>query len=228
MKLSQLMLAIFLIPATHAEARPMTRAELLLSSEETRELATPGTNSLRMSTQGLDSTEKPDSLLTDLFLIGEKIWKIVEDGKPVSNFESQKADVVPRNAGNWENLSGWQPQTFRRFERVLKNGFGNPILTFRYRVVYQWGGQHEGRGRYLMGISVIPEVIEVGWGWNFQVSVSIPTIYNSGTSGDPLAAAQIVITTKLQSPLTSLQTSETYEVRGDGTFRNLQTPPIAQ
>jgi hypothetical protein len=157
-----------------------------------------------------------------LVLLGQKIWKIVEAGKPVSNFAAQRADVLPQGIAQWQSLAGWQVPMSKRFERVIKNKWGVNVVTFRYRILYNWGGNLNGKGAYLMGVTVYPEIVDVAWGWSFDATVSIPTITNAGTTTNPTAAAELLVSSKVRTPLTSLDNTESYYVRGDGAFVDLQ------
>jgi hypothetical protein len=168
------------------------------------------------------SLDEAAVILDKLILLGQKIWKIVEAGKPVSNFAAQRADVLPQGVTQWQSLAGWQVPMSKRYERVIKNKWGEEVVTFRYRILYNWGGSVKGKGAYLMGVTVYPEIVNVAWGWSFDATVSIPTITNAGTTANPTAAAEILVSSKVRTPLTSLDNTESYYVRGDGAFVDLQ------
>jgi len=168
------------------------------------------------------SIDEAAVILDKLILLGQKIWKIVEAGKPVSNFAAQRADVLPQGIAQWQSLAGWQVPMSKRYERVIKNKWGVDVVTFRYRIIYNYGGNLNGKGAYLMGVTVYPEIVDVAWGWSFDATVSIPTITNAGTTQSPTAAAELLISSRIRTPLTSLDNSESYYVRGDGSFVDLQ------
>ena len=62
----------------------------------------------------------------------------------------------------------------------------------------------------------------IAWGWSFDATASIPTITNSGTTDNPVAAAELLISSQVRTVLSHLDNSESYYVRGDGKFVDLQ------
>ncbi|MEN9722634.1 MAG: hypothetical protein RJB38_620 [Pseudomonadota bacterium] len=198
-----------------------------VGSDSTRELAVSAFD--RIAPMGAPTEEVPGTevdqasvIFDKLVLLGQKFWKLVEGGKPIANFSSQRADVLPQGIEKWQDLSGWQVPVSKRFERVIQNKLGINVVTFRYRVIYNWGGSVNGKGAYLMGVTVYPEVINVAWGWNLDAQVTIPTISNAGTSENPKAGVELLISSKVRTPMTLIDNSESYYVRGDGLFANLQ------
>lgn len=161
-------------------------------------------------------------ILDKIILLGKKVWNIVEAGKPVANFTSARADLLPQGITTWQQLGGWQVPVSRRYERKIQNKFGASVVHFRYRIIYTWGGNLNGKGLYLMGITVYPEIVDVAWGWKFDAKASIPTVANAGSSAFPTAAAEVLISSQIRTPLTHLDNTESYYVRGDGYFVDLQ------
>ncbi|MBU6374562.1 MAG: hypothetical protein KGQ59_01070 [Bdellovibrionales bacterium] len=206
-----------------AYARSAPDAEYLIGSDVTIELPTRPSDRLT----GGDSTSEESFgealiVLDRLIVVGEKIWKIVEAGRPVASFSTQRVNVLPYGVSKWQELSGWQTPKSRRFERKIKNKYGADVVTFRYRMVYTYGGNVNGQGAYLMGVSVYPEIIDVAWGWTFDASAAIAAVSNAGTREDPIAAAELLISSRVKTTLTHLENSESYYLRGDGSFVDLQ------
>jgi len=53
------------------------------------------------------------------------------------------------------------------------------VVDFTFRVVFLYGGNYQGKGKYLTGITVIPSNVDVMWGYKFDCKVSIPDTVNS-------------------------------------------------
>ena len=219
-------LALALWSNAYAFASPATKTTdpyFLVGSDQTTELAvspievTPDADWEVMT--GIGETI---IILDRLITLGEKVWKIVEAGRPTANFSNQRVDVVPQGINRWQELSGWQIPVSKRYERKIKNHYGADVVTFRYRIIYNYGGSYNGQGAYLMGVTVYPEVVEVAWGWSFDATASVPTFANAGNSENPVAAAELLISSRVRTTLTHLENSESYYVRGDGTFIDLQ------
>lgn len=215
---------IFGLVLNHAAlAAPTEDAYFAVESDKTTELPVVPMKLMEAAEGDIGTSVDETAVIFDkLVLFGQKIWKIVEAGKPVANFSTQRADILPQGTKEWQTLSGWQYPTSKRFERVIRNKWGADVVTFRYRIVYNWGGSLNGKGAYLMGVTVYPEVVNVAWGWSFNATASIPTIMNAGTTENPTAAAEILISSSVRTPLTSLDNTESYYVRGDGAFADLQ------
>jgi hypothetical protein len=167
---------------------------------------------------GLDEAEV---VLDQMIRIGEKIYKIVDQGRPVYNYSLERTNVVPKGMKDWSELQGWLSPVTKRYERKIKNAYGITVVYMRYRIEFTPGGSYNGRGRYLQAISILPEKVEVAWGYTLDVTVSVPAIANAGTSRDPIAAAQVLIDSKISTVLKSGEYSESYFVRGDGMFKAL-------
>jgi len=215
---------IFGFALNHAAiAAPAENDYFAVGSDTTTELAvTPLEMAPALDGEIGTSVDETSVILDKLVLLGQKIWKIVEAGRPVGNFASQRADVLPQGISQWQSLAGWEIPVSKRYERSIKNKLGGSVVTFRYRVIYNWGGSLNGKGAYLMGITVYPEIVDVAWGWSFDATASVPTITNAGSSENPTAAAEVLVSSKVRTPLTHLDNTESYYVRGDGTFVDLQ------
>jgi hypothetical protein len=67
---------------------------------------------------------------------------------------------------------------------------------------------------------VIPKKVDVLWGYNLDVNVDIPNIYNVATPENPLAAITIDVNYKVSTILRSTAYTKSFEVRGDGSIRS--------
>jgi len=226
MKKTMVALFLGLLLNTKTFAAPAADARYFeIASDTTSELSSEmGPLSLieENSTSAATDIEEASVIFEKMILIGEKIWKIVEAGKPVANFSAQRVDVLPQGVSKWQDLAGWQIPVSKRYERVIKNKWGSSVVTFRYRIIYNYGGNFNGQGSYLMGVTVYPEVVDVAWGWSFDATASIPTIANAGSTKNPVAAAEVLISSKIRTPLAHLDNTESYYVRADGAFVDLQ------
>ena len=221
---SALVLTFALQSAAQAATVPQNDY-FVVGSDATTELETSiGSLQLLDDASGSTSAEIDEATVVadKLILLGQKLWKFVEAGKPVANFSSQRADIVPQGIAQWQDLAGWQIPVSKRYERVIKNKWGAQVVTFRYRIIYNYGGNFNGQGSYLMGVTVYPEVVDVAWGWSFDATASIPTIANAGSTKNPVAAAEVLISSKIRTPLAHLDNTESYYVRADGAFVDLQ------
>lgn len=166
--------------------------------------------------------DEAEVIIDQIIRIGTKIYKIVEAGKPVYNYSTCRTDVVPQGITNWMQLSNWQTPLSKRYERTIKNGYGMTVVYLRYRIEYTPGGSYNGKGRFLQAVTILPESVYVAWGYNMDVTVSVPSVSNAGSSTNPVAAAQLLIDSKVSTIINTSQNTESYYVRGDGMFKSMQ------
>lgn len=166
--------------------------------------------------------DKVEVIINQIIRIGSKIYKIVEAGKPVYSYSTCRTDVVPQGISNWMQLSNWQTPMSRRYERTIKNAYGMTVVYLRYRIEYTPGGSYNGKGRFLQAVTILPESVYVAWGYNMDVTVSVPSVSNAGSSTSPIAAAQLLIASNVSTIINTSQNTESYYVRGDGVFKSMQ------
>lgn len=154
-----------------------------------------------------------------LIALGERIWKIVEKGRPVVTTNFQPISVLPKTIdplGTFYDMEDWRAPLTKRYNLTFKNGFGSKVIDFTFYVIYQYGGSYEGAGKYLTGIQIVPENLGVSWGFKFDAQSTLMTISNRGSKSNPVAAATFLLTCTSSSPLKEIRTSATFHVTGDG------------
>jgi hypothetical protein len=165
--------------------------------------------------------DEVEVILDQLIRIGQKIYKIVDAGKPVYNSTVHRTDVVPKGITEWQQLTGWQTPVSKSYEWSLKNLYGMNVITLRYRILFTPGGRYENRGEYLQNVTIIPEYVYVAWGYSLDAVASIPSITNAGSTTNPVAGAELLIDATVKTPLNTARMSASYYVRGDGLFKAL-------
>jgi hypothetical protein len=153
--------------------------------------------------------------------LGKEVWQVVVDNKPVVNVKTDKMDVLPEGSSSWLSVHGWKRPRSRLYRVTYRNLLGLKVVSFTYRVLYTYGGNQNGVGHYLANVSVIPSNISVAWGFKFALTAGIPNVHNAGTSNDPVAAAEVMVSWNIDTPLTHREESELYYVKGDGEFSEL-------
>ncbi|AYF44644.1 hypothetical protein BALOs_1644 [Halobacteriovorax sp. BALOs_7] len=158
--------------------------------------------------------------------LGQKIWKIVEAGKPVSNSSFAKAISVIPNMDDpnstFSSMSNWKMPIVRSFKVTYKNGFGSEVISFVYTVAFQYGGKYEGKGAYLTGLFVTASNISVSWGFNFNASSEVISIANQGSLDSPIASAMIKVNYKASSVLRSIDENDLFFVNGQGMLQRMR------
>jgi hypothetical protein len=135
-----------------------------------------------------------DLSLDTILTVGEKVWSLIEAGKPVVNLNMPPAvAALPRGLQCWTDLEGWQPTHTETYEVSYKNGFGMEVVKFQFRLAYTPGGSIGGHGKYLANVSVVPAQVNVLWGYSFDAGVTVADAVNLGTSVDPVAGMQLTV-----------------------------------
>ena len=153
--------------------------------------------------------------ITDrLIAIGQKIWKIVESGKPVQDISGviPSVSVLPRgleDGGSLYDMFGWSEPIVKSFNLDYKNAVGATVITLRFSVMMQYGGTDGKGGVYLSGVSIVPDQVKVAWGWDFNAQTRLINITNRGTAENPIAAA----TLELAYQVKNAETNESKRIR---------------
>jgi hypothetical protein len=158
-----------------------------------------------------------------LIALGKKVWTIVEAGKPVVNSDfAPSVSVLPQsknpNAAFYD-MENWSSPRTKSYKVTYTNGFGMNVVVFEYGVVYQYGGQLDGKGKYLTAVDLVPMNVEVAWGYSFDAKSTLVNISNVGSKDSPVAAARLKLSYTVSTVLKSSQTSVGFYVQGDGQFQ---------
>lgn len=154
--------------------------------------------------------------LNSIIAVGEKVWKMIEAGRPVVGFKAPVVHALPYNTICWHQLEMWQAPRSSLWEITYKNKFGVKVVSFRFRVSYTPGGQYDSRGLYLANVTVMPASIDVSWGFDFNAEVQVGRAMNLGTRDNPHAGLQIMVMWNVKSIVKESLASESFFVQGDG------------
>lgn len=158
-------------------------------------------------------------LIDQVVNLGQKIWTIVEKGRPVFAVKTQSASAVPEGVRSWNQLSGWKPSKSASFKISYENGFGMDVIEFSYRVMFTYGGSVNGRGLYVTGATIIPAELSVAWGYKFNSDVTIPTVVNIGSSESPVGGIQMNVNWEVDTVIKHHQQTSSYFVDGLGRLK---------
>ncbi|HEX4048052.1 MAG TPA: hypothetical protein VH309_09475, partial [Elusimicrobiota bacterium] len=168
--------------------------------------------------------------LDQIINIGQKLWTIVADNKPVVDVKTQYATALPKGVTGWQDISGWRPPEGTIYELTAKNAYGMKMINLRYQVLRTYGGSYDGKGKYLTAVTVEPLLVEVGWGYHFSMSASVPdtSIVNVGTSQDPVAGMMATLNWHISTVIKDSQGQGEYFLQGDGAYKEVGGPFSSQ
>lgn len=156
--------------------------------------------------------------------IGQKIWTVVEKGKPISNYTNLKATALPENATKWDQLENWQKPRSKIIGITYKNAYGIEVVRFIYRIVFLYGGSARGVGQYIGYAAVEPLEITVAYMYTFNARASVDAVYNMGSSQNPLAGMILNINWTVETVLKKSTMTHSYVLDGTGI---ITTPAVA-
>lgn len=201
--------------------------QFVLASVEIESINTPIYEKESYSLPDLNNDLGQIIIMTDkLVALGEKIWKIIEAGKPVINTTglTPNISVLPKGiteAASFETMFGWSDPKVARYRASYKNLYGVEVIHFEFSVMMQYGGTDGKGGKYLTSISIFPGTIYAAWGWNFNASSSLISITNKGTALAPVAGANLELSYDVMTPINTTKNKIRFHLDGNGTMMRL-------
>lgn len=181
-----------------------------------------GVDGIGVNSEDAISLDEANIFLDVIINMGQKIWNIVEAGRPVVNIRTDMANALPQGLFCWAHLSGWTPTQSKVYRVTYENLYGIEVVDFAFRVVYTTGGNLNGKGKYITNTTVIPAMLNVAWGYTFNALTEVPTVFNSGTKEDPVAGMQLNIKWQINTVLLHNEQTEVFYVGGDGALKHLE------
>ena len=164
--------------------------------------------------------------LDSIINTAQKVWAIVEANQPIANIETKYATAYPEGVTSAAQLSGWSKPISHTYGFSAQNGFGSTMINSQYKVIFTYGGNYKGKGKYLTAIAVIPVINMVGSGYKFSMAADAPdsTLMNVGTDTDPVAAIQLKLAWKITTVLKEDNGTSMYYMQGDGDYEEMASP----
>lgn len=155
-----------------------------------------------------------------LIAFGKEIYKIVDAGKPIVTIESKPVQVLPLGQGeqviNATDLTSWKAPKVKKFRVETKNYLGVSPVVFEFMVIFSYGGQFEGKGRYITGAQIRPIFVDVKWGYKFDAAFKVQTIVNEGSVDFPIAGAVLELDSSIATILQEQKASQLFYINGEG------------
>ena len=113
-------------------------------------------------------------------------------------------------------LHGWNPPLVRKYKVETKNYLGMKPVSFEFMLIYSYGGQNEGKGRYITGAQLKPTSVNVKWGYSLDVEFKLQSIVNQGSFENPVAGAVLMLDYKIKTVLQEQSQNKTFYINGAG------------
>lgn len=185
----------------------------------------PAADSAHTPTFGeqMNNASQVVGLIDQIVNLVDKIFGIIAKNQPVVNINVNYANAVPYGVSHWTQLQGWKTPAVRRYAFYAKNLYGMKVVDVEYQVHYTYGGNLNGKGKFLTGVTVEPIKVNTSWGYTVDMTAEVPdsTIANVGTAENPIAAMQVQLRYSIHTIIKDVQERQIYYVRGDGQFKSL-------
>ncbi|MEN0058152.1 MAG: hypothetical protein AAGB31_04910 [Bdellovibrio sp.] len=178
-------------------------------------------NSTQVS-EAVNPLNAVELIVDQIINIGKKIFAVVNAGRPVVNVQLDTANALPRGLTCWSDLTGWNIPHSKVYNVQYENGLGMTVVDFSYRVSFTAGGSADGVGQYITNATFMPANVSVGWGFTFDATAAIPSVFNTGSKQNPVAGMQMNMEWKVTSPVAYEQGTESYFVSGQNKLIQLQ------
>ncbi|MBP7795247.1 MAG: hypothetical protein KA059_00500 [Elusimicrobiales bacterium] len=175
---------------------------------------------------GLNNVNATLDTIDKIINLAQKVWDIIKENQPVVDISVNYANAVPYGLSHWTQLQGWSRPATKKYSFFAKNKMGTDVVKVTYQVTYTYGGNLNGKGKFLTGVAIEPINVETAWGYKVNLKAEVPdsTIANVGTSDDPIAAMQVQLKWIIHTPLQDTQQKAIYYVQGDGLIQEIGTP----
>jgi hypothetical protein len=164
--------------------------------------------------------------LGSILNLGKQIWDIVEKNRPVANVKTDTASALPKGVTSWQDLAGWQMPKSKVFRVAYQNLYKRNVIDFSFRLLFTYGGNVRGKGKYLTNVTMVPGALNVSWGFTFNAQGVVTSVVNAGTVADPVAAMELLMKWSAVSVMSHVEESVSLYVRGDGAMANLSNGSI--
>ncbi len=164
--------------------------------------------------------------IDSIIAIGQRIWKIVDAGRPVITTKiAPMISVLPHLEGEnptLNQMATWSAPKVKSFRVSFKNGYNSEVVGFTYTIYFQFNGSYKNTGKYITNLKVQASEINVAWGFNFDATSELIGIANVGTMDSPIASATMQISYIVKGLLNESRHTQGFYVDGSG---NLQIFP---
>ncbi|HEY8272614.1 MAG TPA: hypothetical protein VIG33_17100 [Pseudobdellovibrionaceae bacterium] len=169
-----------------------------------------------------DPLDQISIIIDKIVNIGKKVWAIVETGRPTVHIKTYTANALPQGLKCWSDLTGWQIPQSKVYRVQYENLYGMDVVDFAYRVTFTAGGALKGQGKYITNATIMPADLNVSWGYTFNANAEVPSVFNMGTSEQPVAGMQMVMKWSVDTVMNHAEQAESYYVGGDNTMKQME------
>jgi hypothetical protein len=160
-----------------------------------------------------------------IIALGEKIYKIIEKGRPVVQTQYAPISILPKDSKGQSvdvmDMENWSSPKSVKYKASYRNGYGMNVVTIEFIVLMAYGGSYNGKGRYLTSAQIIPSHVDVAWGFDVAATMKLNSIQNKGTKENPIAAAILNFEYRVKTVVKHDENHMSFYMDGNGTLTAL-------
>lgn len=194
-------------------------------NEYTKAFSVAGLNDVTQSVDPIETAGRVIQVSRDLVALGEEVYRLVIKGKPSNVTEYSPISIVPKVNGVAVDIldtENWQTPIKKTYTIEYENLYGITVVSFKYSVLYSYGGSYDGKGAYLTAVQIVPESVRTLFGFDFRATMKLGGIQNLGTKKDPIAGATLLMEYNVSSVMTAQTKVDIFHINGKGGFKNYQ------
>ena len=172
---------------------------------------------------GVGDASQVVGLIDQIVNLVDKVFTLIAKNQPVVNINVNYANAVPYGISHWTQLQGWKTPAVKRYQLTYKNPYGAKVVDITYQLHYTYGGNYNGVGQFLTGVTIEPVKVNTAWGYTVDMTAEVPdsTIVNVGTAENPIAAMQVKLKYSVHTIVKDIQSEVIFYVQGNGLAKNL-------
>jgi len=161
---------------------------------------------------------KPLLIVNDLIALGEKIYKIIEKGRPVVHVNLKPYSVLPKTVltkNLLHDMFGWSAPVTYIYTIKYKNLYKAEVVKIKFGLTFQYNGQDDNGGKYLTGIRILPLSVKTLWGYRTEALSELIAISNLGTKEKIIGSATLAFKIKIHNVISAIETENMFHIRGN-------------
>jgi hypothetical protein len=198
--------------------------QILVYSEKYQVKGLPNQRGLIEGGNPIEQAGKVIDVAKDLVALGEDIYRLVTKGRPSNITKYDPISVIPKVNGQPVDImatENWKMPVKKTYQVVYKNFYGFDVVTFRYSILFSYGGSYEGKGAYITAAQIIPESVSTLFGYDFTATMKLGGIQNRGSRTNPVAAATLLMEHTVRTVLKAEVATAPYFITGKGFIKKI-------
>lgn len=170
----------------------------------------------------IEKTGKVIQLGKDLVALGEDIYKLVTKGRPNLSTTYAPISVIPKVDGQPVDVmstEGWSEPQKQTYEVIYTNYYNVNVVKFRFSVIFSANGSYNGKGAYITGAQIVPDMAHALFGYDFSATLKLGGIQNLGTRENPIAGATLIMEHSVNTLIKASMMTTTIFITGKGKIK---------